>query len=610
MVRSRPSSVRLPNDVRFMKQFFLTVAGVFAGLFLFLVVVPFVLIAVAISSASSKEPTPANSVLELDLRAGLTDQTPTNPFALFSGSGLSTLQIVDTLAQAEDDNRVKVLLIRLPEAGITPAAADEIRQAVRRFRRSGKPVLAHSQGFQPVGTSASSYMLGASADELWMQNTASFEVGGFSTDAIFLGRAFDKYGVNPQFEQRYEYKNAVNEFTESDFTPAHREALTAWMGSIYGSAVANAAQDRKIQPQALRTIIEAGPYSSAQALQQRLIDKIGHVEEAEAEAKRRAGAGSEIIEFRDYASLKGERAGSGRNAIAIVGGEGAITTGTGGGADPFGGGSSIRSDDLAEALYDAIEDDAVKAIVFRVSSPGGSPDASEQILAAVRAAKAAGKPVVVSMGDYAASGGYWISSEASWIVAQPTTLTGSIGVFGGKFVLAEALGRFGVDMRSLSVGGDYAGAFSPSEPFTPEQRAAFAASIDRTYEAFIVRVSSGRKLPPARVREIARGRVWTGAQARELGLVDQLGGVEEAVAKARELARIPGDESIRFKRYPRPESPFEAISSLFGVSGEAARVLVGIGGIMNDPAAEATVRRIRTERARASGASVLAEQPF
>ena len=593
-----------------MKQFFLTVLGVFTGLFLFLVVVPFIFITIAISSASSKEPTPAHTVLELDLREGVTDQAPTNPFAIFGGAGLSTMQIVDTLAQAEDDNRVKVLLIRLPEAGITPAAADEIRQAIRRFRASGKVVIAHSQGFQPVGTTISSYMIGASASELWMQNTAAFQLAGFSADSVFLGRAFDKYGVNAEFEQRYEYKNAVNEYTESDYTPAHREAMAAWMTSIYTSALASAAQDRKVTPAALRATIEAGPYSSAQALQRRLIDKIGQVEEAEAEAKRRAGRNAEIMEFGDYADAKGPRNGSGRNAIAIVGGEGGIMTGTGGGADPFGGGSSILSDDLAEAIYDAIEDKAVKAIVFRVSSPGGSPEASEQILAAVRAAKAAGKPVVVSMGDYAASGGYWISSEADWIVAQPSTLTGSIGVFGGKFVLADALGRFGVDMRNLSIGGDYADSFSPSQDFTPAQRAAFAAQIDRTYEEFVARVAAGRRLPPARVREIARGRVWTGAQARQIGLVDQLGGLEEAVAKARELARIPAGDSVRFKRYPEAKSPFEALSSAFGVSGEAARVLVGIGGVMNDPAAEATVRRIQTDRARASGASVLADQPY
>ena len=596
-----------------MKQFFLTMLGVFAGLFAFFlisIVILFGFIGAAISSASSSEPAPHNTVLELDLREGVTDQAPSNPFAIFGGSGLSTLQIVDTLAQAGEDDRVKVLLVRLPEAGITPAAADEIRQAIRRFRASGKPVIAHSQGFQPVGATVSSYMIGASASELWMQNTAAFQLSGFSADSVFLGRAFDKYGVNAEFEQRYEYKNAVNEYTESDYTPAHREAMTAWMTSIYTSALANAAQDRRTTPAALRASIEAGPYSSAQALQRRLIDKIGQVEEAEAEAKRRAGRNAGIMEFADYAAAQGSRDGSGRSAIAIVGGEGAIMTGTGGSADPFGGGSSIMSDDLAEALYDAIEDDAVKAIVFRVSSPGGSPEASEQILAAVRAAKAAGKPVVVSMGDYAASGGYWISSEANWIVAQPSTLTGSIGVYGGKFVLANALGRFGVDMRNLSVGGDYAEAFSPAQDFSPAQRAAFAAQIDRTYEEFIARVAAGRRLPPARVREIARGRVWTGAQARQIGLVDQLGGLEEAIAKARELARIPTGDSVRFKRYPEARSPFEALSQAFGVSGEAARVLVGIGGVMNDPVAEATVRRIQTDRARGAGASVLADQPY
>ena len=592
-----------------MKQFFLTVLGVFLGLILFVVVVPIVLITAAVSSASSVPVTASNTVLELDLRDGLSDQDPINPFAVFGGSGLSVMQVVDTLAQAGDDRHVKALLIRLPEAGMTPAAADEVRQAVRRFRASGKVVIAHSQGFQPVGTTISSYMVGASASELWMQNTASFQLTGFSADQIFLGRAFDKYGVNAQFEQRYEYKNAVNEYTQSDFTPAHREAMTAWMTSIYTSAIANAASDRKVTPAALRATIEGGPWSSAEALQRKLIDKIGQVEEAEAEIKRRAGRNAVLVELGDYASAKGERHGSGRNAIAIVGGEGAILTGTGSGGG-FGGGSSIRSDDLAGALYEAIEDKDVKAIVFRVSSPGGSPEASEQILAAVRAAKAAGKPVVVSMGAYAASGGYWISSEADYIVAQPSTLTGSIGVYGGKFVLANALGRFGVDIRDLSVGGDYADAFSPARPFTAAQRAAYSASIDRTYDEFIARVATGRHLSPARVREIARGRVWTGRQAKELGLVDELGGLHEAIVQARRLAEIPAAESVRFKRYPTPESPWEALSEAFGVSSEAARVLVGVGGVMADPQAQVVLQRIEADRMRSAGASVLAEQPL
>ncbi|WGM46707.1 Protease 4 [Brevundimonas sp. NIBR10] len=591
-----------------MKQFFLTVLGVFTGLVLFLVVVPIVLISAAAAS-SSKPATPANAVLELDLREGLTDQAPTDPFAIFGGSGLSTMKIVDTLAQAEKDDHIKVLLVRLPEGGVTPAAADEVRQAIRRFRTAGKPVIAHSQGFSPVGTVISSYMVGAAASELWMQNTASFQVSGLASEEMFLGRAFDKYGVRADFEQRYEYKNAVNQFTQSNFTEPHREAMTAWMTSIYDAALASIANDRKTAVPALQTTIEAGPYTAQQALSLKLIDKIGQAEEAEAEAKRRAGNNADILEFDDYASSQGERTGSGSDAIAIVGGEGAIVTGRGG-SSGFGGGSSIHSDVTAKAIYDAIEDKDVKAIVFRVSSPGGSPEASEQILAAVRAARKAGKPVVVSMGDYAASGGYWISSQADWIVAQPTTITGSIGVFGGKFVIADALARFGVDVRGISVGGQYADAYSSSEPFTAAQRAAFSASMDKTYEEFVTRVSTGRRLPVARVREIARGRVWTGAQAKTLGLVDQLGGVTEAISKARELARIPTDRSVRYKRFPEAESPWEALSSAFGVSSEAAHALVAIGGVMADPQAQALLQRVDAERMRSSGAVVLADQPL
>ncbi|WP_292046028.1 MULTISPECIES: signal peptide peptidase SppA [unclassified Brevundimonas] len=591
-----------------MKQFFLTVLGVFTGLILFVVVIPVVLLTVAVAS-TSKPTTPANTVLELDLRGGISDQPSSNPFAAFGGSGLALTRVVDGLQQAQGDSSVKAVLIRLPESGMTPATADELRQAIHRFRASGKPVIAHSQGFAPAGAVMSTYMVGASASELWMQNTAGFQATGFSADSLFLGRAFQKYGVKAEFEQRYEYKNAVNEYTQSDYTGPHREAMTAWMTSIYDSALGHAAQDRKTTAPTLKTLIEAGPYTAEQALANRLIDKVGQVEEAEIAVKARAGKGAEIVEFGKYLNQKGERAGSGRNAIAIVGGEGAIVTGRGGGGG-FGGGSSIYSDDTAEAIYDAIEDKDVKAIVFRVSSPGGSPEASEQILAAVRAARAAGKPVVVSMGAYAASGGYWVSSEADWIVAQPTTLTGSIGVFGGKFVLADALGRFGVDMRGLTVGGEYADAFSPGQSFTPAQRAAFSGQMDRIYDDFISRVATGRKLPAERVREIAKGRVWTGAQALPLGLVDQLGGLTEAVAKARQLAKIPADQSVRFKHFPKEKSPWQAISEMFGVQTEAAKALVMLGGVMADPQAQAVMQRIDSDRMRSQGAVVLAEQPM
>lgn len=207
-------------------------------------------------------------------------------------------------------------------------------------------------------------------------------------------------------------------------------------------------------------------------------------------------------------------------------------------------------------------------------------------------------------------GGYWVSSEASAIVAQPTTLTGSIGVFGGKFVLGDALSRFGLDMRSVSVGGDYADAFDTSRPFDQAERAAFSAWMDQVYETFVTRVSAGRNLPVARVREIARGRVWTGAQARELGLVDELGGLYEAIARARVLAEIPEGDSVRYRYFPRQRSPFEALGALFGGSSEAAETLIALNTFFSDPAVRAALSEARTARLRSQGAVVLADEPL
>jgi protease-4 len=263
------------------------------------------------------------------------------------------------------------------------------------------------------------------------------------------------------------------------------------------------------------------------------------------------------------------------------------------------GSSNIYSDDLSDAFYDAIKAKDVKAIVLRLDSPGGSDTASEQILSAVRAAKAAGKPVVVSMASYGASGGYWISSQASAIVAEPSTLTGSIGVFGGKFAIGPALARFGVDARQLSVGGPYAGAFGLGQEFTPEQHAALSRWMDQIYAEFVARVAAGRKLPPERVREIARGHVWTGAQAKELGLIDEVGGFYDAVAKAQQLANLTGEPRLR--RMGPQASPVAAIERLLGVSATSARTLAAAAWVLGDPRAQGVLDDLAQARLRAAG---------
>lgn len=587
-----------------MKQFLITAAGVFAGLLIFLIGVPFVLIAVAVGAASGP-PTPAHSVLELDLREPLSDQSPRNPLANLGGGSLSVMSIVETLDQAEDDDRVRGLLVRLPEGGMEPAMADELRQALIRFRATGKPVLAHSQGLYASGAVSSTYMLGVASGDLWMQPGASLQVTGLVSEDLFFKRLFDRYGVNPQFEQRREFKNAVNGYLYSDYTPAHREAAMSWMGSVYTSNLGRAAADRKADAAALRTALEAGPYLAEDALKLKLIDHVGQVREAEQKLLRQAGDDATLVEFQDYSHIRREGRGS---TIAVIEAEGPILTGRDGGGNPFTGGSNIHSDDLAAAILRAGRADAVKAVVLRVNSPGGVDTASEQILDAIRVVKAKGKPVVVSMSTYAASGGYWIASGASEIVAQPTTLTGSIGVFGGKFAVGEALARFGVDVRQVGVGGEYAGAFSLGQPFTPAQRAGFAAWMDRIYATFIDRVATGRKLSPERVQEIARGRVWTGVQAKQLGLVDELGGFYTAVERAKVLAKIEGDVSLR--RMTPTETPIEALQKAMGVSATSARTLAAAAWVLGDPRAESLVDRAVESRLRERGATVLADTPL
>lgn len=582
-----------------MKQFLITVAGVFVGMALAFIILPFLLLTLLAASVS-KSDTGMNrpAVLELDLRSGLNDQ---DHGGLFGDSKLSVMRVIETLRHAESDDKVKAVLVRLPEGGMEPAAADELRLAFRHFRASGKPIVAHSQGLYPSGLVVSTYELAASTGEIWMQPDSSFQATGVSSSEVFLKRFFDKYGIKADYEQRYEYKNAVNPYLYADYTPAHREANLSWMGSIFDTAIGQAAFDRKKDVASLKAVIQGGPYSAEDAVQKGLVDKVGQVHDAEEALKARAGDHARIVDFFDYAlQVKPQLGGSGSSTIAVIGAEGDILTGKG---EPslFERSSQIYSDDTAKAFYDAIKDSNVRAIVFRINSPGGSDTASEQILAAERAARAAGKPVVVSMGTYAASGGYWISSDANEIVAEPSSLTGSIGVFGGKFVLGDALGRFGVDMKDLSVGGQYADSFSSSKEFTPAQRAAFSSWMDHIYDGFIRRVAVGRRLPEARVREIAKGHVWTGAQAKQLGLVDQIGGFYDAVDRAKALAKIPADESVKLKAFPHPLGFFESLSRSSGESSTSLKALAAVGWVMGDPRAEAILDEMARERLQAQG---------
>ena len=591
-----------------MRQFLLTVAGVFVGLTLFVIVVPALLIALAVSGARPA-PIPPHTVLNLDLRGGLTDQDASDGLALFGGRNLSVMEIEETLRRAGGDPNVGGLFVRLPEGGMTPAAADELRLAFQRFRATGKPILAYSQGLYPQGVATATYELGAASGDLWMQPSASFQAVGLAQEDLFFKDFFDKYGVVPDYQQRYQYKNAVNGYLYNDYTPAHREAELGWMSSVYATSLAAAASDRKLAPAALRAVIEAGPYSADEAKAKGLVDNVGEVKEAQDAILKAAGGGTKLTEFATYAARGRDQQTSFSTlpTIALIQAEGDIVTGTGGRSSPLGGGQNIYADDLAQAFYNAAADKDVKAIVFRLSSPGGSDTASEEILSAVRAAKAAGKPVVVSMGDYGASGGYWISSEASEIVAEPSTLTGSIGVFGGKLAIGPALARFGVDVHGLKVGGDYADAFGAGGAMSPAQRAAFGAWMDRIYDGFVRRVAEGRRMPVQQVQAIAKGHVWTGAQAKAIGLVDELGGLQTAIDRAKALSGISGE--ARLKPFSTAPNPLEALARMLGASADGARLSADVDALAHDPDARVLLQALREARLRQAGATVLAPIP-
>jgi protease-4 len=574
------------------KQFLITVAGVLVGLILFLIVTPIILVSVAAGNASKSDAHPSSMVIALDLREQIPDQPSRSPFASFGG-GPSTIEIVRNLDAAGRDPAVKGLFVRANTFGMAPAQAEEVRSAIAAFRKSGKFVIAHVQN-DAFQASLAGYAAIAGADEIWLHATGEMPAMGLTTETAFLGGFFEKFKLQPQFEQREEYKNAVNAYTQKGYTGAHREAAQGLLNDVYATFTAGIAADRKLTPEAARAAIEGTPYDAGGAVKSKLVDKLGRPEDAEAATLERAGADAETVDFADYKPKKKTDG----PVIALVGGEGAILSGPSD-SSPFGGETEINSDELSRALLDAAEDEDVKAIVFRVSSRGGSAVASDQILNAVKLAQAKGKKVVVSMGEYAASGGYYASASADSIVALPTTITGSIGIFGGKIVVGEAARSYlGIEADSVKTGSQLVDMYSGFKPFTNAQRQAFADQIDRGYLDFKTKVAEGRKMPLEKVSALAKGRVWTGAQAKSNGLVDELGGLSVAVEKAKALAGIKPDQSVRLKLYPEQQSPFEAFQSVFGTFAEAARAAALLGAVVGDERVSSLLREeARDERA-------------
>lgn len=504
---------------------------------------------------------PNGCVLELDLRSAPPETTGFDPLAIFTGGRPMALRdAVAAIHRAAEDSRVAGLIARVQLAASPPAAVQELREAIAAFS-AAKPSLAWAETYP--GTL--SYYLASAFREVWMQPSGSVGLIGFASNATFLRDAFDKAGIEPQFFARGEYKSWANRFTEHGFTTAHREAVTRMLESLQEQAWRAIAQSRKLDPGALDALADRAPLLRDDAVAAGLLDRIGFRDEAYDRIAEMVGV-KDVSEdtapprlyLARYAAAGRARLSPPRPsvpgrtpkpALALITLDGTIVDGRGGPhLLPFGA-ATAGGDTIGAALREAAADDSVSAIVLRVNSPGGTITASESIWREVTRARKRGKPVVASMGAVAASGGYYVSMGADAIVANPATITGSIGVITGKLVIRDLLERLGVGSDTVRTNAN-ADAWSIDAPFTPEQQAHREAEADLFYADFVQRVAEARNLTMEAADRVAQGRIWTGADALDRGLVDELGGFRAAVRRAKVLAGLDEDSDVRIVGYP------------------------------------------------------------
>ena len=498
---------------------------------------------------------PEKAILQANFERTLIEYVPQDPVgALIKQETPTVFEVVETLDKAADDERVVALVARVGSSSLGLAQLQEIRDAVLRFRESGKPAIAYAETFGEVAPGNGAYYLATAFDEIYMQPSGDLGLTGLIAESPFLRGMFDKLGIVPRGDHRYEYKNALNTFNDREYTAPHREAMQTLLDSMFGQMVAAIADARSLSEDEVRAVIDRGPLFGQEAVEAKLVDGLAYRDDVREQVKESAGEGAEFLGLSKYLGLAGRLYGEGET-IALIYGVGGVTRGKSE-YDPFSESVNMGSDTVARALRDAIDDDDVKAIIFRVDSPGGSYVASDTIWRETVRAREAGKPVIVTMGELAASGGYFVSMAADKIVAQPGTITGSIGVLFLKFLTPGFWEKTGISWDEVHT-SENANYWTGLQDYTPEQWSRFQSWLDRVYADFTSKVAEGRGLPKERVLEIAKGRVWSGEDAKELGLVDELGGFSEAIALAREAAGIDADAAIHLKPFPERKSPWK-----------------------------------------------------
>jgi len=521
-------------------------------------------------------------ILELDLTEGIAEEPPADPVSAVLTMRRSRLaDLLDGLRRARSDQRVRGLVAKVGGRPVGLAMVQEIRRAVEEFRDAGKLTVAWAETFGEFSAGNVPYYLATAFETIYLQPSGDLGLTGIAVERFFLRGALDHLGVDFQVAKRHEYKSAAEQLTERSFSGPAREATERLAASVTGQLTDAIAERRRLDPADVRELIDRGPFLADQAHQAGLVDELGYRDEVYSRVRKQAGQDAILQHLGRYQRSRAlaERARRlpsppGR-CVALIYATGPIRRGRSG-RGPLSG--AMGSDTIGAALRGAAADDRARAIVLRVNSPGGSYVASDTIWREVVRARNAGKPVVVSMGDVAASGGYFISMAADAIVAQPGTVTGSIGVLSGKPVLSELLGRAGVTTDSVAEGA-HSQMFKATRPFSEEEWALVNNWLDHIYADFTGKVAEGRRMTADRVHELARGRVWTGADALANGLVDELGGLDRAAAIARRRSGLPALAPLRI--YPRI-SPLDRLRPSGSADTRSAAVLPALPGLLTE----------------------------
>jgi protease IV len=525
-----------------------------------LILVALIGLALLVAAVRKSEPSIAdNSVLNLRVAGALPDYVPYDPLRkLFGGTDQSLTNLILQFKKAKVDNRIKVVLLDVNMSGAGWGKSEEIRDAIADFRSSGKPVYAYME----FGMNKE-YYIASACDKIYLAPPGELFINGLAADVMFFRGSLDKLGVYPDIFQIGKYKSVGDTFTRKDMSDAHREFMNSLLDDLFNRYVEAIAKGRGKTGDQVRAIIDDAPYGAAKAKEVGLIDDAIYRDDLEKQLKTNLGYKEadplRLVKGSEYSEIEPESLGLNEGEkIAVIYASGDI--GSGQSENSPTGSQSIGSDTLSKAINDARDDKTIKAIVIRVDSPGGSGLASDVIWHAVDAAKQK-KPVVISMSDVAASGGYYISASASKIIAQPSTITGSIGVVAGKPVMRGFYDWLGISNEYI-LRGKNAGMFRETEKFSDDERAKFEDWIKTTYyNDFIPKVAKGRNKDAAYVDSVGQGRVWTGFQGKERGLVDEFGGLDAAIEVAKDLAKIPKDKGVHRVILPYPRTFLQELLS-------------------------------------------------